>query len=72
MDSIMKQYDLTGWLLNQINMYSYRLKKDDIELYVKTITTENGPTTVVDIYEYNQFMTSRDSLQEAFDFIEGL
>ena len=68
----MKQYNLTGWSFNQLNNNSQRFIKDDIVIVSIIHNITNDIKVVVDIYQDNKFLTSRDSLEEAFDFIEGL
>ena len=72
MDNLMKQYNLTGWSFNQLNNNSQRFIKDDIVIVSIIHNITNDIKVVVDIYQDNKFLTSRDSLEEAFDFIEDL
>lgn len=63
--------DLVGWIFEQINAYSYKLTKGNYMLVVKTVShPDYGPITVIDILTGDHcFLTSRNTLQEAFDFI---
>lgn len=61
-----KSYDLTGWTFEQLNPYSSLYKKDGYILNVKLIDSPDvGICNVVDIYKDDQFLTSKNNLEEA-------
>lgn len=65
-----KQYDLTGWSFEQLNPYSSVFKKDEYVVNVKLVDSPDvGICNVVDIYKGDQFLTSKDSLEQALVFV---
>lgn len=67
------QYNLTGWTFEQLNAYSSLFKKEGIVINVKLIDSPDvGICNVVDIYKDDQFLTSRDNLEEALNFVNNL